>query len=240
MTSLPLNDHRIMFGERNLKYQVERSDSDRISITVHPEGTITVRAPNTATDNEVQDRVLRRARWIIRQLTELEALRPLQPNWEYVSGETHRYLGRQYRLKVNQGEPQPTRLIGPYFEVVVRDRRDRESVMRSLNVWYRDRAKSIIAKTVAEVMRCPPLFDISPPTIQLREMQCRWGSCTSTRNVLFNPLLVRTPKVCIRYVVAHELCHLVSLRHDTKFFRVLGQVEPRWRELRVLLNSTDL
>ncbi len=240
MTTLQPTVHLIAFGDRNLEYQVHRADRSRMSITVHPEGTITVRAPIAASDDEVEGRVLRRARWIIRQLKELEALRPLQPNWEYVSGETHRYLGRQYRLRVNQGEPQPTRLIGPYFEIFVRDRRDNEAVKRSLNLWYRERAKSIISEAVAEVMRCPPLADVSSPTIQLREMPCRWGSCTSARNVLFNPLLVRTPKLCIRYVVAHELCHLISLRHDTKFFRILDQVEPRWRQLRTRLNEMDL
>ncbi len=231
---------RVAFGARDLEYELHRADCSRMSITVHPEGTITVRAPESADEDEVQRRVLRRARWIIKQLKELEALRPLQPDWEYVSGETHRYLGRQYRLKVRQGEPQLTKLIGPYFEVHVRDRHDRSSIKASLNAWFRVRAQAIIAEVIDEVMQRPPLTNVQRPSFQLREMHCRWGSCTSARNVLFNPLLVRTPKPCIRYVVAHELCHLISLRHDTKFFRSLDQVEPRWRLLRTRLNETDL
>jgi predicted metal-dependent hydrolase len=240
-TPIEIESHgAVAFGDRVLEYQLQRANCSRMSITVHPEGTISVRAPKSAADEEVQQRVLRRSRWIIKQLKELDALRPLQPNWEFVSGETHRYLGRQYRLKVRQGEPRPTKLIGPFFEIFVRDRKDKESIKASLNTWYRSRAKSTIDRVVDEVMRRPPLADIPVPVIQLREMQCRWGSCTTARNVLFNPLLIRTPRSCVRYVVAHELCHLVSLRHDAKFFRTLDQVEPRWRELRVLLNATDL
>ena len=82
--------------------------------------------------------------------------------------------------------------------------------------------------------------EVDRPNVRLRNMTCRWGSCTKAKNVFLNPLLIRTPKRCVRYVVAHELCHLISLRHDNKFFKLLNQVEPEWREIRKQLNETEL
>ena len=78
----------VQFGSRNIEYQLHREDCRRLSITVLPLGAFRVRAPDDAGDNEVDQRVLRRARWILKQIRELEALRPLQPDWEFVSGET--------------------------------------------------------------------------------------------------------------------------------------------------------
>lgn len=230
----------VQFGSRNIEYQLLREDCRRLSITVLPMGAVRVRAPDDAGDNEVDQRVLRRARWILKQIRELDALRPLQPEWEFVSGETHRYLGRQYRLRVRQGEPAPTRLRGKFFEIIVEDSSDRDAIASSLDKWYRRQANRLITKMVEATMNHPPLAGLPTPTIQLRSMNCRWGSCTSKQRVLFNPLLVRTPRQCVRYVVAHELSHLVSLSHDKKFFRTLEQLEPRWQELRVKLNETDL
>lgn len=230
----------VQFGSRDIKYDLYRDHCRRLSITVLPIGTVQVRAPADAGENEVDQRVLRRARWILQQIRELDALRPLQPNWEYVSGETHRYLGRQYRLRIRKGEPAPTRLRGKFFEVTVGDTSDRNLIANSLETWYRRQATRLITKIVDAVMQRPPLYGLPTPNIQLRKMSCRWGSCTSKQRISFNPLLVRTPQQCIRYVVAHELSHLVSLRHDKTFFRTLEQLEPRWRELRVQLNESDL
>lgn len=40
--------------------------------------------------------------------------------------------------------------------------------------------------------------------------------------------LVRAPRKCIEYVIAHELCHLKYRDHDARFFRLLGQLMPDW------------
>ena len=230
----------VQFGSRDIEYELHRDDCSRVSITVLPMGAVRVRAPSVAGDEEVDKRVLRRARWILKQVRELDALRPLQPNWEFVSGETHRYLGRQYRLRIRLGTPKPTRLMGKFFEITVSDTTDRQTIAQTLDDWYRDQATRVITKMVHEAMQRPPLGDLPSPMIQLRKMSCRWGSCTSRKRVLFNPLLIRTPRACVRYVVAHELSHLVSLRHDKEFFRALEQLEPRWRELRIQLNEAEI
>jgi predicted metal-dependent hydrolase len=238
--SATISTRTVQFGSRDIEYQLHRDDCRRLSITVLPMGSVRVRAPDVADEEEIDQRVLRRARWILKQIRELDALRPLQPEWEFVSGETHRYLGRQYRLRVRQGKPTPTRLRGKFFEITVKDSSDRNVIANSLETWYRQQATRLITKMVAAAMDRPPLDGIPTPTIQLRKMSCRWGSCTSNKRILFNPLLIRTPRQCVRYVVAHELSHLVSLRHDKKFFRTLEQLEPRWQELRVQLNEAEI
>lgn len=67
-------------------------------------------------------------------------------------------------------------------------------------------------------------------------MRKRWGSCTKAGKIILNPELIAAPKDCIRYVVMHELCHLIFKNHSQDYYRLLSRVEPEWMMLRTKLN----
>ena len=69
----------------------------------------------------------------------------------------------------------------------------------------------------------------------LRTLQSRWGSLSAAGTMTLNVHLVRAPRACIEYVVAHELCHLKHRGHDAAFFQLLERVMPDWAERKELL-----
>ena len=69
------------------------------------------------------------------------------------------------------------------------------------------------------------------PTLQLRVMKTRWGSCTGAC-IYLNPRLVQAPKDCIEYVIVHELCHLKVRSHAPRFWAQVEGLFPDWREQR--------
>jgi predicted metal-dependent hydrolase len=71
-------------------------------------------------------------------------------------------------------------------------------------------------------------------------MPKRWGSCTAKGEILLNPDLIKTPAVCVEYVVLHELCHLKHLNHSAAFFRMLDAVLPDWRERKQRLERAEI
>lgn len=77
------------------------------------------------------------------------------------------------------------------------------------------------------------------PRLQLLSMSKRWGSAHPGGRISLNPDLVRTPSICIDYVIAHEVCHLKEPKHDTAFFKLLGQVFPGWREVKLRLEQAE-
>lgn len=83
-----------------------------MEIAVHPDGSVIVKAPLSAPHGDIATRVARRAGWIARQKGYFAQFDPRTPPRRYVSGETHLYLGRQYRLKVDMGDADSVRLIG--------------------------------------------------------------------------------------------------------------------------------
>ena len=93
-----------------IAFHLRRSDRTTLSISVEPDSRVVVVAPRGAPVDLVESKVRRRATWIRRQQKHFEALPPPLPARQWVSGETHRYLGRQYRLKVASAAQASVRL----------------------------------------------------------------------------------------------------------------------------------
>ena len=234
----------VNYGRERLTYELTFADTAAFTLTVAPDGAVRARAPAGADPARVDERVRDRGRWVLKQRRAMaERARRAEPAgpFEYVSGETHRYLGRRYRLRVRPpapGERPGVTLAGAFFEVRAAGgptpaRAAR--VRRLLTTWYRRRAAAIFAAAVAEALTARPLRDVPPPPVSLRTMRRRWGSCTAAGRVLLHPDLVRAPRACVEYVVAHELCHLIERRHGPAFYRLLTAVLPDWRERREAL-----
>ena len=226
------------YGERTIPYSVAFVERETLEIAVHPDGAVRVRAPEGRSTEEVRAKVRSRARWITRQQDRFATLPTSAPR-RYVSGETHRYLGRQYRLKVRRVDAraeESVRLIGPHFEVFAAGegpKRTREL----LDGWYRQRAEVKLAERYAACAEQVRPYGIEAPTLALRRMATRWGSYTRSGRVLLHPALVKAPVRCIDYVVLHELCHAAHPNHGPAFYGLLSRVLPDWRELKARLGA---
>ena len=184
----------------------------------------------------------RRLRWIRRQQRVVDALPPPETPREWVAGETHRYLGRQYRLKLQTsagGAPdrlqRSVRLVGRYFAVSLPDPKDRTAVRDLMGDWYRTHAQRVIAERVRKLVASTHWLELdpaNPPAFRLQALTHRWGSTTRAGRITFNRALIRLPLGCIDYVVAHELVHLRIPNHSPAFWRMLERVMPDWRQWR--------
>ncbi len=68
-------------------------------------------------------------------------------------------------------------------------------------------------------------------------MKKQWGSCSTRGSLMLNPHLVKAPKECIDYVILHELCHIAEHNHSDRFWRLLTQVMPHWKEVKAKLDE---
>lgn len=231
-------NHAILYGEQRIEFIIRFSQRKRLTISVHPDLSVTVEAPDDRPITEVITRVKRRAGWIVRQRDFFERFKPEQPERRYVGGETHVYLGRQYRLKLVQGKPECVKLTRGYFVVQVRNPHDPPHVKRLLDKWYADHSRTAL---LARVSRCCELarrFDVPPPTsVQFRRMARRWGSCGRNGNIVLNTQLAKASVYCVDYVIVHELCHLKHPNHSRDFYHLLELCMSDWKQRKSRLES---
>lgn len=216
-----------------------RSERKTLGISVLPCGSVELAAPENADIPEIAKRLKKRKSWIRRQRREFAEMNVARPPLRYCSGATHRYIGKQYRIKVVVSEKEEVKLRGSYFWVYWR-KYDEEKVESLLADWYREHAKSQFERRLGSWRSWCQRRKLPVPELHLRKMRKRWGSSHQDGRILLNPKLVRMPSICIDYVIAHEICHLMFPHHDRKFYRLLGEVFPSWKSVKQKLESSEL
>jgi predicted metal-dependent hydrolase len=229
----------IEYGRETIRYEVRFLPSRQtLGIEVHPDQRVVIRAPVGCTEEVIADRVRKRAPWISRQIADFQRYSPRTPQRQYVSGETHLYLGRQYRLKVGVGETASVRMTRGQLFVTMPGNPAPERVKAMLHRWYLDHAKLVFNEVIDQCLA--KAKGHQRPRLIVRAMQSRWGSLSQAGSMTLNANLVRAPRACIEYVVTHELCHLRHRDHDASFFRLLGRVMPDWESRKRRLEAALL
>ncbi len=221
--------HEVNFGRSRIEFLLKRTSRRTLAITVKPDTSVVVTAPREAAVEVVAARVRKRGMWIRRQQEYFSRFLPKLPPRQYVSGETHRYLGRQYRLKVVEGPGESAKLRGRFIWVETARKGESGWVRQLVEAWYTLQAKKRFARSLAECLA--RFYDrVGTPQLRLRRMPKRWGSWTQRGVIYLNPELVLAPASCVDYVVTHELCHLVHAAHGPAFYAELRRVMPDWEE----------
>ena len=232
--------HEIEFAGAKLAFRLRRSSRRTLAITVQPDLGVLVTAPKKTALENVLARVRKRAVWIKRQQRYFSEFLPKTPPRRYVSGETHRYLGRQYRLKIVESPTAKVKLRGRFIWVHTPRKNDTARVQELVEGWYLALAKERLALSYAENVTRFGARLANVPRMQVRRMSKRWGSWTRRGGVWLNPELVKAPASCIDYVVTHELCHAVHGNHGKQFYEILRRVMPDWELRKAKLEQSAL
>lgn len=216
---------QLNIGGEAFDYTLTRSARKTMGISVRPDGSVVVAAPEAAETAEIEAILRKRAAWILDKIDESVLRTPPLPPRKYLPGETHYYLGRQYRLRV---EPEAAGTRREEDRLIVggvpadEPRRIRNRLFR----WYETEGNRIFSERLALCIR-PFGSDIKRPKLKIADMERRWGSYVPTsHSLVLNHVLVQVPVPLIDYVITHELCHMDNQHHGPEFERLLTRVMP--------------
>lgn len=217
----------IQFGSKQIDFSVVYSDRKTLGITVTPDLIVIVKAPSDSSIDKIKEKLRKKAPWIIRQQSFFLSFYPKTTARKFISGETHLYLGKQYRLKIEQSDIETVKLKGGFLKV---SSTDNMKVEQMVNNWYLQQAKTKFRSIAQPLIDKFKKYKVEPSSIELRQMQTRWGSCTPKGKIILNPELIKAPKGCIEYVIIHELCHLIHHDHTQKFIDLQSKEMPNWEK----------
>lgn len=193
---------------------------------------VQVAAPENASHERVKKLLRKRAPWILKQQNYFLSFHPKTPPRKFVSGETHLYLGRQYRLKIILGKRPSVSCKGRFIDVTTKNKSKAKELITK---WYRQNSKRKFAEIAEPLIERFKKYNVEPSGVYIQEMPSRWGSCTPRGKIILNLELIKAPRRCIEYVIIHELCHLVHHNHTQKFFDLQKKMMPDWEKWKMKL-----
>ena len=235
MTTAPRN-----MDVNGISVEVVRKNIKHLYLRVLPvNGRVRVSAPLRLDEDEIRSAVMSRQGWIRRKQSQLERQRR-QSGGDYVTGESHYFEGRRYRLNVIEQNSRPAVTLPDDSTMVlsVRPGSDRARREQVLDQWYRRQLQD----------RLPALIDkwerrmgVRVNEVRIRKMKTRWGTCNRrARRIWLNLELMKKPAACLEYVVVHELVHLLERKHNNRFRDLMDRHMPQWRSHRDELNRAPL
>lgn len=211
-----------------------------MEISVYPDLSVKVRAPEERTLEEIKEKVHKRASWIMEQKYFFSLFLPRPQKKRYISGETHLYLGKKYRLKIQQSEIQGVKLTRGCLMVYVKYRQDTAQVRLLMERWYLDKAQQRFCQRLDRCMEKAQKYGIPKPEFLIRKMTQRWGSCSKNGVLTLNLYLIMASSYCIDYVIVHELCHLKYHNHGKAFRSMMDNLMPDWQRRKHVLENVDI
>lgn len=220
----------------DLEVQTVRKNIKNIHIGVYPpNGRVRVAAPLRTTDETIRLIVLSKIPWIRKQRDKFARQEREIPR-EYVTGESHYFMGQRYLLNV---------IWGPYrshvqqsgikhIDMYVNPKLSKEDRARIMERYYRLELSKLLDTLVP---KWEEKLKVRANQVRIKRMKTKWGSANiKAKRLWFNLELAKKSPSCISYVVAHELTHLIEKNHNKNFKEIIESVMPNWRQYRDELN----
>ena len=213
---------------RGIEVEIVRKDIKHLHLGVYPpEGRVRVAAPLRLDNDAVRLAVISRLAWIRRKRAEFEG-QDRQSRREFITGESHYFEGRRYRLDVVESTATTGIRLrnNDWMEMRVRPSTSRDAREAMLYRWYRAQLREHIP---AMVTKWEPKIGVKVADWRIRRMKTRWGTCNPRAGrIWLNSELAKRPVSCLEYVVVHEMVHLIERRHGERFRGILDRVMPGW------------
>lgn len=213
-------------------------DRKTVNMTISSNGEeLSFKAPHSMTMEDVLKLIKSKSGLILRKINEYSNRCKNHITRSYEDGSTHLLLGEKFTLHIiiskqnisTKVEDGILKLYMPSFEVA-------KTVLQR---WYISSSIEIFSEIISPyVSDFMSRYGKMPNSIDYKYVKSYWGICTNRGDIRLNIELLRAPKECIEYIIAHELCHLIHQNHSSRFYQLLTQFMPDWRERKTLLEKS--
>ena len=231
---------KLTLGQREVTIEFERKRIRNINVRVRRDGTLYCSLPYYASVSEAEAFIISKQDYLLKSLDSvLQDEKTKSLSRQYVDGEVFNVLGKPYVLKVLEGSKNLCRAEDGIITLEVTDTSDYRTKYMTYEKWRRRCIKSVIVDLCNEMY---PLFErrgvAMPKKITLGEYKSFWGECFAKRGELkFSYRLFEKDRAIIRYVVVHEFAHFIEPNHSSRFWAIVAEIVPDYKELRKSLNS---
>lgn len=217
-----------------------KKDIKHIHLGVYPpHGRVRIAAPTKTTDETIKVLVSLKTPWIKKQKAKFEK-QERQTKREYVSGESHYFMGNRYVLNIVNTDTSPKVEVRrkAYIDMYIKPGASREKRERIMDNFYRLELKKqipILSRKWEKIMK------VQAKEFRIKKMKTKWGTCSQKhQRVWINLELAKKPLHCLEYIIVHEMTHFIEKNHTDEFRRRMDSFMPQWIQYKEELNKSTL
>jgi predicted metal-dependent hydrolase len=228
--------YSISLNGRTVRYVLKRSRRARnVRFEIKRQEGLVVVVPWPYPLERVPCLIESKRKWILDRTVKYEEYLALRPRREKTDGDTVPFLGDELRLKVIRDSTNSIAREGNIL--VIKAGAAVDPVNEVLRKWYREQAEKYLCERADVLSR---FHTIPYNRVTVRGQRTRWGSCSRRGNLSLNWKLMILPPEVVDYVVIHELLHTVEMNHSKKFWKLVEERCPVWREHEKRLKETGI
>jgi predicted metal-dependent hydrolase len=223
----------------DIEIQVTRKAIKNVHLSVHPpHGQVTLAAPTNTRLDIARAYAISKLDWIRQQQTQIWEQARETPR-EFIERESHYLWGRRYLLHIIKAHVKPkVSLSHKTITLRIRPNSDQAKRASVIHAWHKSLLHEFLPPLIS---KWEDKLGVEVSAYYLQRMKTKWGSCNhQAGHIRFNTELVKKPKNLIKYVVVHEMLHLIEPTHNDRFVALLNRFYPHWREARAELNALPL
>jgi len=203
--------------------RIIKSRRRTFSLEIEKDGSLIVRAPKRASEDDIRKIVHEKKTWILKkQKKAQEKLEEIRPK-KIVTGEEFLYLGNRYKLFLIDSLDTPLFFNHNSFLL----KREYRQIGKKIFIkWYCEQAHKTISERVAYYSS---VSGLTYNKIRITGAQKRWGSCSAKNNLNFSYRLIMAPLTILDYIVVHELAHTKEKNHSKMYWNLVKALFPDYK-----------
>lgn len=210
-----------------IHYVLNRSQRKTVAIYIL-KGGVEVRAPLRMPKRDIDRFVASKEKWIVDKLANVNKQAARREAFCLDYGSSFTYRGKQYLIEAREGNRIELEDALFYMPPGMEPGQIKAACVQM----YRMLAKHDLNE---KTLIFSKQMGVSPNAVKINSAKTRWGSCSSRKSINFSWRLIMADDEVIDYVVVHELAHLIEMNHSTRFWAIVKNILPDYRERKARL-----
>lgn len=200
-----------------------------------PDGRVRVSAPLHFKEKTIFAFLQQQSLWIDAQLKRIKARNPTK-EVQLETGSTILFKGETYTFILQRHHgPAHIECREAFIYCYAPHTATALQITNLLELWYKNEMQMLLPPLIKH---WESIINVQVAEWGIKKMKTRWGSCnTRAQRIWLNLNLIKKPLLCLEYVLVHELIHLLEASHNQRFYRLMEQFMPQWREYDYLLEG---
>jgi len=223
----------------SIDIKINRKDIKNVHLKVYRDLSVNLNLPHVVPNEWIVTFLEKRSDWIDKQITKYKKARGYNSLLSLASGISTQFLGKDFRVIKKKANYNGVELEEKAINVNLIDINDTVIFERLFQKWWREQAYKVYFDVLEQLYnKIFKKHNIEFPELLIRKMDTLWGSCIRAKNrIVLNEYLLKADRLCIQYVVLHELTHLLYDRHNTDFYSFLTVHMPDWKQRKKRLDQ---